>query len=162
MSSVTPAAGLIHVGMDVSKNTIAVGVVMPGQEIPVINRIWNDEGSVRHLIARLGDPAALRCCYEAGPCGFGLYRLLASMGVACDVVAPSLIPRRAGDRVKTDRGYPSNRTELAWLRATGGSLGAVPGLAAFPGFLAEPVLAWGGWWRAGRGSGPAYARRPVP
>jgi transposase len=51
---------------------------------------------VRHLIGRFGDPAALRCCYEAGLCGFGLHRLLSSMGVACDVVAPSLIPRRDG------------------------------------------------------------------
>jgi transposase len=89
--------------MDTSKNTIVVGILMPGDEVPVIDRIWNEEGSVRHLVSRLGDPAALRACYEAGPCGFELHRLLASMGVACDVVAPSLIPRRAGDRVKTDR-----------------------------------------------------------
>jgi transposase len=102
MSSVTPAAGPIHLGMDTSKNTIVVGILMPGDEVPVIDRIWNEEGSVRHLVGRLGDPAALRACYEAGPCGFELHRLLTSMGVACDVVAPSLIPRRAGDRVKTD------------------------------------------------------------
>src|SRR5258708_6278756 len=98
MSSVTPAAVPIHLGMDTSKNTIVVGILMPGDEVPVIDRIWNEEGSVRHLVSRLGDPAALRACYEAGPCGFDLHRLLASMGVACDVVAPSLIPRRAGDR----------------------------------------------------------------
>jgi transposase len=103
MPSVTSAAGLIHLGMDTSKNTIVVGVLMPGEEVPVIDRIWNEEGSVRHLIGRFGDPAGLRACYEAGPCGFELHRLLASMGVACDVVAPSLIPRRAGERVKTDK-----------------------------------------------------------
>jgi transposase len=103
MSSVSSAAGPIHLGMDTSKNTIVVGILMPGDEVPVIDRIWNEEGSVRHLVSRLGDPAALRACYEAGPCGFELHRLLASMGVACDVVAPSLIPRRAGDRVKTDK-----------------------------------------------------------
>jgi transposase len=62
----------------------------------------DEEGSVRHLVGRFSDRAALRACYEAGPYGFELHRLLASMGVACDVVAPSLIPRRAGDRVKTD------------------------------------------------------------
>ena len=55
---------------------------------------------MRHLARRFADTAALRACYEAGPCGFGLHRLLASIGVACDVVAPSLIPRRAGDRVR--------------------------------------------------------------
>ena len=76
-----------------------VGILVPGAEVPVLDRVWNEEGSVRHLLGRLGDPAGLRCCYEAGPCGFELHRLLASMGVACDVVAPSLIPRRAGDRV---------------------------------------------------------------
>jgi transposase len=112
MSSVTLAAGPIHLGMDTSKNTIVVGVLMPGDEVPVIDRIWNEEGSVRHLVSRLGDPAALRACYEAGPCGFELHRLLASMGVACDVVAPSLIPRRAGDRVKTDRRAASRLARL--------------------------------------------------
>ena len=56
--------------MDTSKNTIVVGILMPGDEVPVIDRIWNEEGSVRHLVGRLGDPAALRACYEAGPCGF--------------------------------------------------------------------------------------------
>src|SRR5258707_4542462 len=76
---------------------------MPGDEVPVIDRIWNEEGSVRHLVSRLGDPAALRACYEAGPCGFELHRLLASMGVACDVVAASLIPRQAGEPVKAGK-----------------------------------------------------------
>ena len=80
MSSVTPAAGPIHLGMDTSKNTIVVGVLMPGDEVPVIDRIWNEEGSVRHLVSRLGGPAALRACHEAGPCEFELHRLLASMG----------------------------------------------------------------------------------
>ena len=112
MSSVTPAAGPIHLGMDTSKNTIVMGVLLPGDEVPVIDRIWNEEGSVRHLVSPLGDPAALRACYEAGPCGFELHRLLASMGVACDVVAPSLVPRRAGDRVKTDRRDASRLARL--------------------------------------------------
>src|SRR5215510_10253051 len=52
MSSVTPAAGPIHLGMDTSKNTIVVGILMPGGEVPVIDRIWNEEGSVRHPRAR--------------------------------------------------------------------------------------------------------------
>src|SRR5262249_41350225 len=112
MSNVTGAAGPIHLGMDTSKNTIVVGILMPGDEVPVIDRIWNEEGSVRHLVGRLGDPAALRACYEAGPCGLELHRLLASMGVACDVVAPSLIPRRAGDRVKTDKRDASRLARL--------------------------------------------------
>jgi transposase len=112
MPSVTSAAGPIHLGMDTSKNTIVVGMLMPGDEVPVIDRIWNEEGSVRHLIGRLGEVSALRACYEAGPCGFELHRLLTSMGVACDVVAPSLIPRRAGDRVKTDKRDASRLVRL--------------------------------------------------
>ncbi len=69
----------------------------------MVDRIVHDEPSVRRLVARLGEPGRLRVCYEAGPTGYGLYRLLASMGVDCQVVAPALIPRRAGDRVKTDK-----------------------------------------------------------
>ena len=138
MSSVTPAAGPIYLGMDTSKNTIVVGILMPGDEVPVIDRIWNEEGSVRHLVSRLGDPAALRACYEAGPCGFELHRLLASMGVCCDVVAPSLIPRRAGDRVKT-------RCESFGPVAPGRGANAGPGAVG------------GGRGGAGPGPGPGGA-----
>jgi transposase len=59
--------------------------------------------SVRRLVARFPDPRRLVACYEAGPTGYELQRLLVSMGVACQVIAPSLIPRTAADRVKTDR-----------------------------------------------------------
>jgi transposase len=89
--------------MDVAKDAIAVGVLGWGEEIPVVDKIFHDEASVRRLVARFEDPAVLRVCYEAGPTGYGLHRLLVSLGVRCDVVAPALIPRRAGDRVKTDR-----------------------------------------------------------
>jgi transposase len=112
MPSVTSAAGPIHLGMDTSKNTIVVGILMPGEEAPILDRIWNEEDSVRHLAGRLGPAGQLRACYEAGPCGFELHRLLTSMGVACDVVAPSLIPRRPGERVKTDRRDASRLARL--------------------------------------------------
>lgn len=103
MSSLASAAGVIHLGMDTSKNAIVVGILMPGEEVPAVERMWNEEAAVRRLVGRFGDRAALRACYEAGPCGFELHRLLASMGVACDVVAPSLIPKGARERVKTDK-----------------------------------------------------------
>jgi transposase len=103
MKSLTGSAGPIHLGMDTSKDTIVVGILRPGEEIPIVDRIFHDEASVRRLIGRFGDPGRLRTCYEAGPGGYGLHRLLASMGVACDVVAPALIPKGAADRVKTDR-----------------------------------------------------------
>ena len=80
MSSVTSPVGVIHLGMDTSRDTIVVGILMPGEEVPVIDRVWNGEEQVRRLIGRFGDRGVLRACYEAGPCGFGLYRLLSSMG----------------------------------------------------------------------------------
>jgi transposase len=89
--------------MDVAKDAIAVGILARDEQTPVVERIFHDEASIRRLIAKFPDRAGLKTCYEAGPTGYGLYRLLASMGVACDVVAPALIPRRPGDRVKTDR-----------------------------------------------------------
>ena len=103
MDSMTRVDGPVHLGMDVAKNMIVVGIVPPGMETPAVDRIANDEPSVRRLVDRFEDRSRLRVCYEAGPTGFGLYRLLRSMGVACDVVAPSLIPKAPGDRVKTDK-----------------------------------------------------------
>ena len=103
MSSVASQAGLIHLGMDTSKNTIVVATLLPGEQSPVTDRIANEEAAVRRLVGRFADRSALRCWYEAGPGGYELYRLLASMGVACQVVAPSLIPKGSSDKVKTDR-----------------------------------------------------------
>jgi len=68
-----------------------------------VSRIETTERAIRRFIGRLGGPAGLAVCYEAGPGGYALWRLLTRMGVACDVIAPSLVPVRAGDRVKTDR-----------------------------------------------------------
>ena len=103
MSSVASPEGLIHLGMDTSKNTIVVATLLPGEQDPVTDRIANEEAAVRRLVGRFADRSALRCWYEAGPGGYELYRLLASMGVACQVVAPSLIPKGSSDKVKTDR-----------------------------------------------------------
>lgn len=102
-SSVTKSAGPIHLGLDVSKNKFAVAVLRWGEQVPDVETIINDEASVRRLIGRFPDRSQLRVCYEAGPTGFGLYRLLTSMGVACAVIAPALIPKAPADRVKTDR-----------------------------------------------------------
>lgn len=103
MDSVALSGGPIHLGLDVSKNKIAVGILRWGEQFPDTEMIVNDEVSVRRLIGRFGDHGLLRVCYEAGPTGFGLHRLLRSMGVVCEVIAPALIPRAPGDRVKTDR-----------------------------------------------------------
>lgn len=102
MSSL-PRRGLVHLGMDVSKDSISVGILRPEDEIPVVEKVFHDEESVRRLVNRLGGPRGLIACYEAGPTGYELHRLLRSLGVRCDVVAPSLIPKTPGDRVKTDK-----------------------------------------------------------
>ncbi len=91
------------VGLDVHADTIAVAVAEPGGEVRSLGVIPNREESVRRLVRKLGPAAQLRACYEAGPPGNVLYWQLTALGVQCDVVAPSLIPVKAGDRVKTDR-----------------------------------------------------------
>jgi transposase len=93
----------IHLGLDVHKDTISVGILRPDQQIPDVERITHDEASVRRLVGRLGNPRRLRACYEAGPTGFELARLLHSMDLRCEVIAPSLIPKAPGDKVKTDQ-----------------------------------------------------------
>src|SRR4051794_20520465 len=103
MSSVTQP-GLIHLGLDVHKDSISVAVLPWGQDTAEVDKIFHDKPSVRRLIARFDDPERLRVCYEAGPTGYELQRLLARLRVRCEVVAPALIPRAPGDRVKTDRG----------------------------------------------------------
>ena len=103
MASLPSGPGTVYVGMDTSMREIVCGVLQPGREVPAVDRIPNDEESVRRLIGKLGDRRLLSVCYEAGPSGYELHRLLASMGVACEVIAPSLVPRGASDRVKTDR-----------------------------------------------------------
>ena len=95
--------GFVHLGMDVSKDSISVAILPPNRDIAAVERIFHDEESVRRLIKRLGRPNSLWACYEAGPTGYELQRLLSSLRVRCDVVAPSLIPKGSGDRVKTDR-----------------------------------------------------------
>src|SRR4051794_30764524 len=90
--------GLVHLGMDVSKDSISVAVLHPDRDVAEVDKIFHDEESVRRLIKRMGPPSKLWVCYEAGPTGYELYRWLRAMGVRCDVVAPSLIPKKSGDK----------------------------------------------------------------
>ena len=83
--------------------TIAVAVTEPGGEVCSLGRIPNRPESVGRLIRKLGKAEQLRVCYEAGPTGYVLYWQLSELGVKCEVVAPTLIPVKAGDRAKTDR-----------------------------------------------------------
>jgi transposase len=89
--------------MDVHNDSISVGILRPDEESPDVERIFNDEASVRRFLAHFGDRSNPSICYEAGPTGYELHRLLMSMGIRCQVIALSLIPKAPGDRVKTDK-----------------------------------------------------------
>ena len=91
------------VGLDVHADSIAVAVAEPRGEVRSLGIIPNRPESVRKLIKRLGPTRTLKVCYEAGPTGYVLYWQLSGLGVHCDVVAPTLVPVKSGDRVKTDR-----------------------------------------------------------
>src|SRR5262249_30020723 len=95
--------GTRFVGLDVHADSLAVAVAEPTGEVRVLGVIPNDPEAVRKLIRKLGPPDTLRACYEAGPCGYPLYRQLTQLGVGCIVVAPTLVPVKTGDRIKTDR-----------------------------------------------------------
>jgi transposase len=90
-------------GLDVHAETITVAVAEPGDEVRSLGTIANRIESIRKLVKKLGPVDQLRACYEAGPTGYVLYWQLAELGVQCDVIAPTLVPVKAGDRVKTDR-----------------------------------------------------------
>ena len=91
------------VGLDVHADTIAVAVAEPGGTVRSVGMIPNRPESIRKLMKQLGSSEQLRVCYEAGPTGYVLYWQLTALGVRCEVVAPTLVPVKAGDRVKTDR-----------------------------------------------------------
>lgn len=91
-------------GLDVHADTIAVAIAEDGRDGEVRSHgiIANEPGAIRKLIQKLGKEG-LRACYEAGPTGYVVYWQLTELGVDCDVIAPTLIPEKIGDRVKTDR-----------------------------------------------------------
>jgi transposase len=90
-------------GLDVHAETIALAIAEPDGEVRSLGTIANRTESIRKLLKKLGPVEQLKACYEAGPTGYVLYWQLAELGVRCEVIAPTLVPMKAGDRVKTDR-----------------------------------------------------------
>jgi transposase len=109
----------LFIGMDVHKDTIAVASVAQdhGAEVTYLGSIGTRQGDIDQRIRKMQSKAThLIFVYEAGPCGYWLYRYLTKKGYDCWVVAPSLIPKKAGDRVKTDR---RDAVQLARLARSG-------------------------------------------
>ena len=94
-----------YIGLDVHKATISVAIAeQEGGPPSTYGTIANDPSAIRTLMTRLGGAdVELRVAYEAGPTGYAVHRQLAGMGIECMVVAPSLIPKQPGNKVKTDR-----------------------------------------------------------
>ncbi len=107
---------ITYVGMDVHKDTIAVSYARGDSRPQGWGVIPNKVNVVLKTLRKLGSFDRVYCCYEAGPCGYVLYRKLTEAGIRCIVVAPSLIPQKPGDRVKTDR---RDAGELASLLRSG-------------------------------------------
>lgn len=105
------------VGLDAHKDTIVVALLSPGAMHPIEWKLVNEPGAVRRLARKLQReaPGPVHCAYEAGPCGYVLQRQLTAEGIRCAVVAPSLIPVKPGQHIKTDRRDARKLAEL--LRA---------------------------------------------
>lgn len=94
----------IHAGLDVHKDSITIAVAEPGcAAARVIGTIGHDVPKLLKLLAKLGGAKAVHVVYEAGPTGWGLQRALTAKGYSCEVIAPSKMARRPGERIKTDR-----------------------------------------------------------
>ena len=109
------------IAFDQHADSVVAAVLPPRVDRPATQLLSPDLGHVGRFVDKVRRGGPVRCCYEAGPCGFELYRFLSGRGISCAVIAPGLIPRRPGDRVKTDR---CDAAQLAVL-ARAGALTAV-------------------------------------
>jgi transposase len=91
------------IAFDQHAATTVAAVLLPGHRTPALHTLASDTATILRFVARVQRQGPITCCYEAGPCGFDLQRALTAHHVPCEVIAPALIPRRPGDRIKTDR-----------------------------------------------------------
>jgi transposase len=106
-----------YVGVDAHKKDLFIAMLVGDQKTPVTWHVANEPNAVRRLVRKLerNAPGPVQLCYEAGPCGYALQRQVTTPRVRCQVIAPALIPRKPGDRIKTNRRDARKLTEL--LRA---------------------------------------------
>lgn len=106
--------GITHVGLDAHKKALQVAMLLAGRQDPVEWSVVNEGGAIRRMVKKILREAGgqVRACYEAGPCGYALQRTLKKLGVDCVVIAPSLIPVKPGDRIKTDKRDARKLAEL--------------------------------------------------
>ena len=108
-----------YVGLDVHKDSITIAIADDGRDgnVRVYGKIANDLDQIDKVMRKLiSQNSELHCVYEAGPCGYTVYRHLINKGIDCVVIAPALIPKKSGDRVKTDR---RDAKKLATLHRAG-------------------------------------------
>jgi transposase len=91
------------IAFDQHAATTVAAVLLPGHRTPALHSLTSDVATIQRFVKRLQRQGTVTCCYEAGPCGFELQRALTAQHMPCEVIAPALIPRRAGDQSKTDR-----------------------------------------------------------
>lgn len=91
------------IAFDQHAATTMAAVLLPAHRTPALHPLTSDSATILRFVERLRRQGSVQCCYEAGPCGFELQRALTTRDIPCDVIAPALIPRRPGDRIKTDR-----------------------------------------------------------
>ncbi len=91
------------IAFDQHAASVVAAVLLPGHQTAATQELSSDVAAIGRFVKRVQRQGPVRCCYEAGPCGFELQRYLRAKEVPCEIIAPTLIPRRPGDRIKTDR-----------------------------------------------------------
>jgi transposase len=106
-----------YVGIDAHKKDLFIAMLVGTQTTPVTWQLANEPNAVRRLVRKLerDAPGPVRVCYEAGPCGYALQRRLTTKQVSCQVIAPALVPRKPGERIKTNRRDARKPAELALM-----------------------------------------------